>query len=155
MGEDTVEVDSTMTLTLQIGKWFKASKLLVEDISNIEFSKEIIAPFPVWGHHYDEEAAGFTVYNGTRRMNESNLEWGFPLYTKCTITLRPVTLITIDEFLEYFPELSTSTSLEVSAIAKEEGTGKVIGSTDNSNSNNSQSSSSVNNNTLNPPVGSP
>ena len=32
------------TLTLQIGRWFRASKLIVNSISNIEFSKEVVAP---------------------------------------------------------------------------------------------------------------
>lgn len=80
------------TLTLQIGRWFRADKLIVESISNIEFSKEVIAP-----------PTGF-LNNGQSdyRFPTESKKWGFPLYAKCTMTLRPITYITAEDFIKYF-----------------------------------------------------
>lgn len=84
------------TCCLQIGQWFYATDLLVQDISNITFSKEVIA-------HTD-----------------------FPLYATCTVTFTPYKPIFYDEFLNYFVIRNTDniTSLvltEQSGLAEDAG----------------------------------
>lgn len=114
--KDSVSVNENQTVTLQIGNWFFAPRLLVKNIGNIEFSKEIIAPPNTWSYGYEESDAGYSVFNSIvnegKQYNPKDqdpsaaryLEWGFPLYAKCSLELQPITLITIDEFLEYFPQ---------------------------------------------------
>ena len=100
LDNDTVSVQDTQTVTLQVGQWFRAPKLLVNNISNIEFSKETIAPQPDWLY----EDSGHALYHKNLTQKERQGDWGFPLYAKCTIDLRPTTYITYNEFLSYFPE---------------------------------------------------
>lgn len=91
-GKATIKPENS--LTLQIGRWFRAPNLIVTDISNIEFSKEIIAP-PT---EYGEKEQGMSNYS----FSLQNQDWGFPLYAKCSLKLKPITYITADEFRNYF-----------------------------------------------------
>ena len=83
------------TLSLRIGNWFNASELIVKSIGNIEFSKEVVAPV-----NYENKNYGNDSYIGNLLYGSS--EYGFPLYARCTITLRPITYITPKEFNNYF-----------------------------------------------------
>lgn len=84
------------TCMLQVGQWFKADNLVVESLGNIEFSKEVISEFkPINGNYPND------VYKGNSD-NGGSIDYGFPLYVRCTITLRPITYITPKEFNSYF-----------------------------------------------------
>lgn len=87
-GNALVPMENT-TLTLQIGQWFVADNLIVESLSNIQLSKEVVAP-PL---NYD---------TANTQYERNNSIYGFPLYAKCSLILRPYTYITYDEFYEYF-----------------------------------------------------
>jgi hypothetical protein len=71
------------TVTLSVGNWFHAENLLIEDVSNISFSKEVIRPHP------DPKLT--SIKPG-----------GMPLYGRCTVTLRPYKMITVKDFIKYF-----------------------------------------------------
>ena len=86
------------TLAIRIGNWFKASDLIVKNISNIEFSKEVIAPINDQNGNYSNDS----YIGNCRNILGGETEYGFPVYAKCSITLRPVTLITPKEFNDYF-----------------------------------------------------
>jgi hypothetical protein len=81
------------TLSFQIGDWFRATDLVVESISGIQFSKELVGP---------------TIKDGTRGPNDlynsqpEYHDYGFPLYAKCNIRLKPYTLVDYDTFAGYF-----------------------------------------------------
>ena len=80
-----------------------AQKLLVKSISNIQFSKEVVAPPPDFAYHYKEENSKISVLNNIKNVGQKDeVEWGFPLYAKCTITLTPITMITATELQSYF-----------------------------------------------------
>ena len=74
-GEVMAAIPNT-TITLAIGNWFFATNLIMESISNINISKEIIR-----------------VVNG---------RGGWPLFVECSVTLRPYKMITYPDFLKYF-----------------------------------------------------
>lgn len=95
--EDISPIEGT-TLAIRIGNWFKASDLIVKNISNIEFSKEVIAPINDQNGNYSNDS----YIGNCRRILGGETEYGFPVYAKCSITLRPVTLITPKEFNDYF-----------------------------------------------------
>lgn len=76
-------------ISLNISHWFRANNLVIKDISNISFSKEIIRSLPDWAKKPDSETS-----------------WGFPLYAKCTLTLTPNKPITFGDFIGYFTESS-------------------------------------------------
>ena len=82
------------TVTLQIGDWFLADKLVVKSVSNIEISKEVIAPVSSSNGNYSND-----LYNQNKQGNQGS---GFPLYVKCSITFMPYTLLTPTEFDNYF-----------------------------------------------------
>ena len=165
--QDSVSVNENQTVTLQIGNWFFAPKLLVKNIGNIEFSKEIIAPPNTWAYGYEESDAGYSVFNSI--VNEGKqyepddqnptapryLEWGFPLYVKCSLELQPITLITIDEFLQYFPQcprLNRNTLGKIRRVTEEKK--KITNTTQYMPTSDMNypitSSSELQNNTLNP-----
>ena len=98
---DNDEAIAEGTVTLCVGRWFRAHKLVVKSISNIEFSKETIAPPSL--HTSIQQR----IYNGVVTTGKSE-SWGFPLYAKCTVTLIPIAPITYDEFCKYFIEPSTN-----------------------------------------------
>lgn len=86
------------TLTLQVGDWFRASELLLQNISNIQFSKEVIAP-PVEngvGSRGDYKA-GDMYFNFPIGDDHS-----FPLWGRCTLSFIPVSLMHLDKFRGYF-----------------------------------------------------
>ena len=64
------------TITLAIGNWFFAPNLIMDGISGINISKEVIRPL--------------------------NGKGGWPLYVTCNVDLRPYKMITYPEFLTYF-----------------------------------------------------
>ena len=90
------------TITLQIGNWFLASNLVMSNISNISFSKEVIAPPAMNNGNYHND-----LYKGHYTSASGNTDYGFPLYVECTLTLRPITYITPQEFNSYFDGLKT------------------------------------------------
>lgn len=69
------------TLQLYIGRWFKADNLLIDSISGITFSKEVIAR--------DPKGIGANAVGG-------------PLYIRANLSLRPYKMVTIQDFLKYF-----------------------------------------------------
>lgn len=120
MNNGKLEPGVNTTCALRVGNWFRATKLIVEDISNITFSKEIIAPMAQYsalpkGVVHPELKENATLLDA---LNSSALDgandkiqqatnvfassYGFPLYSKCTITFRPITTLTYNEFCEYF-----------------------------------------------------
>lgn len=90
------------TLSLHIGDWFHAPELVVDDISNIQFSKEMIAPPSYAGKNkndlYDPKPIGS--------------DYGYPLYARCDIKLRPYTLVDLKRFQSYFTKQPLQTALE-------------------------------------------
>lgn len=86
------------TLTLQVGDYFRATELVCVSISNIEFSKEIIAP-KAFNSHADRKPGD--LYDPTSDSDG----WGFPLYGKCSISLRPCSMMTKEKFESYFINL--------------------------------------------------
>lgn len=94
--KSSATAESDRTLSLSIGNWFNADYLIVKSLSNIQFSKEIVAP-PIVPN------VNNSIYPGDKEsLTESS--WGFPLYAKCNMTLRPITYLTADEFMKYFLE---------------------------------------------------
>lgn len=79
------------TLTLDIGNYLHAENLVVDKISNIKFSKELIAP-PSPHKRRDTDAYKPAV---------TNTDYGFPLYATCTISLRPYCMVDLKTFHEY------------------------------------------------------
>lgn len=80
------------TVMLQVGDYFRAPYLLVESISGITFSKEIIKPADSFGR------LGTDIYDNT----PDGAGYGFPLYAQCSITLKPSSMMHIDKFNNYF-----------------------------------------------------
>ena len=79
-GNITQPIPNT-TLQLYIGNWFKADNLLIDSISGITFSKEIIAPDP---------------------RGQQNKASGKPLYVRANLALRPYKMVTVEDFMKYF-----------------------------------------------------
>lgn len=80
------------TLSFQIGDWFRATDLVVESISSVQFSKELIAPA------INEPSGKNDLY----KPKSYNNDYGFPLYAKCNIRLKPYTLVDYHTFNGYF-----------------------------------------------------
>ena len=101
-GGNSVTALKGTTLSLHIGDWFHAPDLVVESISNIQFSKEMIAPPSYAGKNkndlYDPKPIGS--------------DYGYPLYAKCSIKLRPYTLVDLKRFQSYFTKQPLQTALE-------------------------------------------
>lgn len=85
------------TLSLSIGNWFKATELVVGSISNISFSKELIAPCTEDLISIKERSKDLYDFSPM-----GSLEYGFPLYAKCNISLKPYTLLDLKTFKSYF-----------------------------------------------------
>lgn len=81
------------TLSFQIGDWFRATDLVVESISGVQFSKELVGPAVS-----DRTRGKNDLYNPTPEGND----YGFPLYAKCNIRLKPYTLVDYNTFNGYF-----------------------------------------------------
>lgn len=86
------------TLTLQVGDYFRATELVVTSISNITFSKEIIAPKTF---NNSEDRRRGDLYDPHSDADG----WGFPLYGECTVGLRPCSMMTKEKFESYFINL--------------------------------------------------
>lgn len=97
------------TISLSIGKWFKADNLICTEISNIKFSKEVIAPQPKWLGTIRSSSIS------TLTKNDNN-NWGFPLYATCTLTLRPCTIINYEDFCRYFIQSSGNTTATINSV---------------------------------------
>ena len=80
------------TVTLQIGDYFRAPKLLVESLSGVTLSKEIIGPVP-------QAAVRKADLYGA---DPEGRDWGFPLYLKCQIKLKPHSMMHFTKWNEYF-----------------------------------------------------
>ena len=89
-------VGKSGTVTLHIGNWFVASDLVCTDISGIKFSKETVAPPTNWSNQ--------SISNSIYSPDTSNTDWGFPLYASCTVSLRPCSLLTYQDFCAYFTQ---------------------------------------------------
>lgn len=81
------------TCTLTIGDWFQADNLIVDKISSITFSKEVIAP-PT----SNSNKRGNDIYHSNAEDSPS----GFPLYATFTISLKPYCMVDLDMFQGYF-----------------------------------------------------
>lgn len=81
------------TLTLQVGDWFRAPELIVASISNISFSKEVIAPPSFQGSTKSTD-----LYHPTADGSVS----GYPLWGKCSVSLIPCSMMTKEKFESYF-----------------------------------------------------
>lgn len=81
------------TCTLTIGDWFQADNLIVDKISSITFSKEVIAP-PT----SNSNKRGNDIYPSNAEATPS----GFPLYATFTISLKPYCMVDLDMFQGYF-----------------------------------------------------
>ena len=92
------------TLTLCVGDWFEAKELLVQSISGITFSKEIIAP-PDNQLKFNESNS---VYNPTPKGDDHS----YPLWAKCSIKLIPCTMMTKEKFQSYFKVHSLDSPLD-------------------------------------------
>lgn len=82
------------TCALHIGEWFHAQELVVDQISSVEYSKELIAPPDTdWGFNdNDLYKPNIGDYNN----------YGVPLYAKCQISLKPFTLVDLKTFDSWF-----------------------------------------------------
>lgn len=78
--------------SISIGKWFRATNLIISSIDNIEFSKEVVAPY-LGDDSVKRKVEGPTLYDNDN---------GYPLYAKCSITFEPYRPISAKEFSEYF-----------------------------------------------------
>lgn len=95
---DVKPIDKT-TLTLQIGDYFRADNLVVQSLSNVKFSKELIAP-PA-----NNKSESFVRKYHNKDIYKPEVavpDWGFPLYCTCTLNLQPCTMVTQDDFEKYF-----------------------------------------------------
>lgn len=85
------------TVTLNVGEWFEASELLVESISGIQFSKEIIAP-P--SHQGLDRKKGNDLYD----PSADGEDYAYPLWGKCTIKFKPSSMMHLHKFQGYFKD---------------------------------------------------
>ena len=84
------------TVTLNVGNWFRASQLVVTSISNVSFSKEIIAP------RDERNTTGpNALYKPSFAANNVMAD-GFPLYAKCNVSLAPSSMMHAKKFENYF-----------------------------------------------------
>lgn len=83
------------TLTLQIGDYFRADNLIVEGLNNVTMSKEVIAP-PTTSF------LGETNVMYSHKPDGNLMSWGFPLYVKCNIKLRPHSMMHFTKWQSYF-----------------------------------------------------
>ena len=97
---------SDRTLSLTIGNWFNADYLIVKNLSNVQFSKEIIAP------KMSDDMIGQSIYPSDK-IDKNESSWGFPVYAKCSMTLRPITYLSADEFMQYFKASSQMSPIQV------------------------------------------
>lgn len=81
------------TVTLNIGDWFCATDLVVNSISAIKFSKELIAP-----PRADVKKGANDLYD----PEPTGTNYGFPLYASCSISLKPYCMIDVKTFSKYF-----------------------------------------------------
>lgn len=98
-GKDNKNLEDPLpnsTVTLHLGEYFKATNLLVESLSGITLSKEIVAPVPQANVRKDD------LY----KAEPSSQDWGFPLYLKCQIKLRPHSMMHFTKWNEYFTKTS-------------------------------------------------
>ena len=94
-GEDNSNLEKPLphtTVTLQIGNYFRADELLVTNLSGVTMSKEIIGP-----PNYLHRRAG-DLYDNTPQ----GTDWGFPLYVKCNIKLKPHSMMHFSKWQNYF-----------------------------------------------------
>lgn len=87
------------TVSIRIGNYFRAHELLVQGISGVRISKEVIAP-PV-----NIKKTANSVYDNSAQ----GTAYGFPLYVECTITLIPFCMVTKDKFNSYITSNSSNT----------------------------------------------
>lgn len=104
-GERAIEPIQNTTLTLQIGDWFRASELLVESISGITFSKEIIA----------KDMGNNTNRAGDLyRYDRDNLgsDYWYPLWGKCNLKLVPFGMMHKTKYENYFIDHSNDSAVD-------------------------------------------
>ena len=104
-GERAIEPIDHTTVTLQIGEWFRASELLVESISGISFSKEIVAQD--MGQNKNK-AGDLYQYD---RANLGTDYW-YPLWGKCTIKLVPFGMMHKTKYEEYFIDHANDSAVD-------------------------------------------
>lgn len=81
------------TVSFRIGNWFYATELVVESLSGITFSKELIAPA-----RSDNKSTRNDLYNPAAQ----GTDFGFPLYVSVNIKLKPYALVDLRKFSTYF-----------------------------------------------------
>ena len=80
-------------VTLQIGNYMTIPDLVVTSISGIMFSKELVAPNQ-YHNSYNK--------NDLYKYESKSTKFGYPIWAKCSLSLRPATLVTYKKFCEYF-----------------------------------------------------
>ena len=95
------------TLTLQIGDWFRASELIVESISNIQYSKEVIAPASF--SSFTDKRPGDLYDNSPDTGNEDVCE--YPLWGRCSIKLIPARMMTKERYESYFLKKANNSTI--------------------------------------------
>ena len=91
--EDGVMVPlNNTTLTLDIGEYLTIDNLIVNSVSNVTFSKEIIAP-PA-----QTTSSPNSLYDNRPKGDDE----GYPLWAKCTLNLMPYALVTKKDFQSWF-----------------------------------------------------
>ena len=86
-----VPLDNT-TLTLDVGEYLTIDQLIVNSVSNITFSKEIIAP-PA-----QDRKSPNSLYDNSPKGDDRN----YPLWAKCTLNLIPYGMVTKEKFDKWF-----------------------------------------------------
>ena len=81
------------TVSFRIGNWFCATDLVVESLSGITFSKELIAPA-----RSDNTRSKNDLYDPTAQ----GTDFGFPLYATVGIKLKPFAIVDLHKFSTYF-----------------------------------------------------
>lgn len=97
------------TCTLTIGDWFQAENLIVDKISSITFSKEVIAPPTSNSNKRNND-----IYSS----NATDTPSGFPLYATFTISLKPYCMVDLEMFQKYFITANKFSTQSISQWSK-------------------------------------
>lgn len=99
------------TLSFQVGDWFRATDLVVESISGIQFSKEVIAP----PSHVGQNKKAGDLYDNSPTNGQEN-RYGYPLWGKCSINLQPTSMMTKEKFESYFLDKAHSNNSVIDQV---------------------------------------
>ena len=103
----TVKPINGTTVTFNVGDWFCAGDLVIENIDGIKFSKELIAPARM-----DNTKSKNDLYDPTAQ----GTNYGYPLYASCSIKLKPYCMIDVSMFRKYFKTRNKMNVLNVNNL---------------------------------------